>query len=463
MNREGERQFATWVIAGWVVFTLALGAAHTYLARVLALGWVADVMSHLVLLVGGLGAVWLVVRWSRRARVAEARRRELEVHLNRVERLEAVGTLAGGIAHDFNNALFVMTGYTEMALEQVPAESRVRADLEEVLESARRARDLVQQLLVFARGSSGERVALQVGPVVKETVKLLRAGLPAQVECVARVDDGDLRVFADPADLHQLILHLGTNAVHAMGSTGGRLEIDLQAVEIGDDRTFKDIESGPYLRLQVRDTGPGIDPSLRERIFEPFFTTRAPGEGTGMGLSVVHGIVTRLGGAVTVESRPGEGATFTVHVPATRGIKAEEQAAAGPIPRGEGRILFVDDDPALVSMISRVFHELGFDVVAATDPLAALRRFEAKPHGYDLLIADLVMRPMGGCELATAMRRLRPELPVILCTGHGNAGSVDAEAFPFLMLKPLGIRELREAIDRARGSAGTGRDSGGAR
>ena len=465
MNAWGGRGVLA-LVAAWLVISLALAAAHLYVGHLLELGLLADLLTHAtVLFAGGVVAIVAIAIWRRRAQRAEARRREVESHLRRAERLEAVGTLAGGIAHDFNNALFVITGYTEMALEHAAPGSTLRSDLEEVLASARRSRDLVRQLLAFARGSSGERVALQAGSVIKEVVKLMRAGLPPSIELVSTVDDGGLRVYAQPTEVHQIATHLCTNAAQAMEAGGGRIEVDLRAVEIGPQGNAVALAPGEYLRLTVSDTGPGIERSLLERVFEPFFTTRAPGAGTGMGLSVVHGIAARLGGTVTVDSAPGEGATFTVYLPASREIRPEGEGAAGPVPRGEGRILFVDDDRALVTMVSRILEELGFEVDGVTDAAEALERFRADPGGYDLLIADLVMPGMGGCELAADLRRRRPELPVILCTGHGSAaaGSVDREEFPFLLVKPLGIRELRRVMGQAIGPAAGGRDSSGAK
>jgi PAS domain S-box-containing protein len=388
-------------------------------------------------------------------------RRRLEAQLRQSQKMEAIGTLAGGIAHDFNNILTAMVGYTEMALTHLPSNHPARHDLGQVLKAGDRARELVQQILSFSRPSEHERKPLLLGPVIKEALKLLRASLPATIEIQQELSATEGTVLADPTQIHQLLMNLCANAAHAMRRRGGVLTVRLERVEL-DARaaaTFPDLEPGAYHCLSVADTGVGMDEATLERIFEPFFTTKAPGEGTGMGLSVVHGIVKAHQGAITVSSRPGQGTTFRIYFPLL-----DDQAPAEPLPQarelphGQERILVVDDEEPLLSLVTRMLEMLGYRVTGRSSGAEALARFKMDPHAFDLVITDLIMPRMTGLDLAREIKALRPELPIILCTGFSEQMSRERArelGIARLLRKPMVLvevaRTVREVLDQAAG------------
>jgi len=352
----------------------------------------------------------------------------LESQLQQAQRMEALGTLAGGIAHDFNNILTGILGYAELARTDAPAGSDLEASLAEVVRGGTRAAGLVRQILTFSRRSDEQRRPVQVGPVVREALKLLRASLPSTIEFRQAIDS-DAAVRASPTQLHQVVMNLCTNAGLAMKERGGVLTVELREITVDEARARETpgAAPGPHLLLSVSDTGTGIPPALRERIFEPFFTTRAPGEGTGLGLSVVHGIVTSLQGAITVYSEPGQGATFRVLLPRCDAVEPPPRAAAAPR-GGSERVLVVDDEVALVRLTQQTLGRLGYQVTGLTSSQEALDLLRADPSAFDLVLTDLTMPPPTGLELAAALRQLRPGLPVVLCTGFGDAVTADRAA-----------------------------------
>jgi PAS domain S-box-containing protein len=369
--------------------------------------------------------------------------RALARQLQQAQRMDAIGTLAGGIAHDFNNILSIIMGYGALLQQEMSEGTEGRENADMVVQAARRARELVEQILTFSRHSD-EQAKLPIDPklVVKEVLKLIRSTVPATIEIAQEITDRDGRLVGDVSQRHQVIMNLCTNAVHAMGSGPGRLSVSLTESDLSTaEATAWGVEPGTYWRFGVADTGEGIPPDVVDRVFEPFFTTKELGEGTGLGLAVVHGIVTDHGGVVRVESRPGEGTQFQVLLPLTALDQAADVAiATTPTPSGVGQILLVDDEELIVRMGQKMLSRLGYTVVGATDAEEALETFRANPESFDLLMTDQTMPGLTGDALIREVRRIRPALPVVLCTGYSQV--MDAEkakemGIDAFVMKPL--------------------------
>ncbi|MBT8372281.1 MAG: response regulator, partial [Deltaproteobacteria bacterium] len=377
-------------------------------------------------------------------------RKQLESQLQQAHRMEAIGTLAGGIAHDFNNILAAAIGYTEMALNDNANNSALKSNLQEVLKAGHRAKNLVRQILAFSRQADQEVKPLQVKIIVKEALKLLRASLPTTIEIRPNINS-DAAVLADPTQIHQVLMNLCTNAQHAMREKGGFLQVSLTSAEIesGIPEQRLGVTAGKYLCLKIRDTGHGMSSAVIDRIFDPFFTTKARDEGTGMGLAVVHGIVNSYKGAVTVESEVGKGSTFKIYLPVI------EKEITAPVKtrthncNGSENILFVDDETALLDIGQQMLNRLGYHVITKTSSVEALELFQAKPDKFDLVITDMTMPNMTGDKLAQKMLAIRPDIPVILCTGYSHqiteekAKRIGIKKFIF---KPVAIEELARTI-----------------
>lgn len=376
--------------------------------------------------------------------------KEIEAQLYQARKMGSIGTLAGGIAHDFNNILSGIIGYTELALDSVERESQLYNNLQEVFRAGNRARDLVKQILTFSRQTVQDLKPVQARHIINEALKFLRASLPTSTE-IRRNTQSDALVLADPTQIHQIIMNLCTNANHAMQEKGGVLEIKLEEVELGADFTafHPDMKPGTYLNLTVSDTGKGMPPDVLERIFDPFFTTKETGEGTGMGLSVVHGIIRSYGGAITAYSKPGQGSTFKVYLPI---IETSKEALAGPeesIPTGSERILFVDDESVLVNMGKQIFESLGYDVATRTSSIEALELFKNQPDRFDMVITDMTMPNMTGEDLAQELMRIKPNIPIILCTGFSakiDDQKANSQGIRALVLKPIVKREIATTV-----------------
>lgn len=355
---------------------------------------------------------------------AEAERAKMEKHFRQAQKMQALGTLAGGIAHDFNNMIFAILGFIRLALKQAPQGSKLEEYLQQVQSAGLRASDLVRQILTFSRHTDKEMKPVHLATLFKEVGKMLHATLPATIDFRILVDqtlaEGEDVVVGDPTQIHQVLMNLCTNAMHAMQQKGGSLEMGLRPLRIEQQglACYPDKGPGDYLEIVVSDTGHGIDSAIIEQIFDPFFTTKNPGEGTGMGLSVVHGIVNSHGGSIAVESSVGQGTTFRIILP--RKLEQEHYAAdsTDPAPRGRERILFVDDEAILVDMAREMLGQLGYRVTALTSPHMALQRFKETPGNFDLVITDQTMPYLTGMEMARQMLALRPDLPVILVTGY---------------------------------------------
>lgn len=381
-------------------------------------------------------------------------KRKLENQLRQSQKMEAIGTLAGGIVHDFNNILSAIIGYTDMALLDVVAGSPMQHKLDQVLKESNRAKDLVQQILAFSRQSEQERKPVHLSIIVREALKLLRASLPSTIEILQSIQGNSGMVLADLTQIHQVLMNLCTNSAHAMGEKGGVLEVNVIDVDfaLDDVTSYPDLNPGSYLKLTVSDTGHGIEPVIMDRIFDPYFTTKGPGEGTGMGLAVVHGIIKSHGGAIKVYSEPGKGSTFNVFFPRINGDVIAKAKTTTAIPTGSERILLVDDEEALVEMGKQMLGRLGYKVVAKTDSFEALETFRAKSDTFDLVITDLTMPNMTGTELANKLMEIRADIPIILCSGFNETITRDKAkeiGIREYLFKPLIAREMAEAIRRA--------------
>jgi len=392
----------------------------------------------------------------------EEARANLERQLRQSQKMEAIGTLAGGIAHDFNNILAAIMGYTELSLSQMPKRHPSRQNLDQVLKAGERARKLVQQILSFSRRSEHDQRPVELEPIIEEALKLLRATIPTTIEIKKDLEPGLGKVMADPTQIHQMVMNLATNAAQAMERKGGVMEVGLKGVELDATSVGRhpDLALGEYLLLTVSDTGTGMDAQTMERIFEPFFTTKPTGAGTGMGLSVVHGIVKSCGGAVSVYSEPGQGAAFKVYLPLMgQGQEAAVRLGREPIPRGRESILYVDDEESLVDMGRQMLEFLGYQVVATTSSLEAWELFESDPRRFDLIITDQTMPQMTGLELSKGVLGLRPEIPIILSTGFSalvSAESAQEMGIRRMLFKPFNIREAAKAIREVLEGGGQG-------
>jgi len=381
---------------------------------------------------------------------------ELEGHAAQADKLEAIGTMAGGIAHDFNNILSAILGYKQMALRKCPEDSAIYRDLQAVLLGSRRAADLVKQILTFSRHQQHAEQPVQVSLIVKKAAKFLSASIPATVEI--RTDlRSDAVILAEPTDLHRIVINLCTNAALAMQDHGGLLELSLAEVGLDASSASKHpgVSPGRFVRLTVRDTGRGMTREVQARIFQPFFTTRECGEGRGMGLAVVHGIVTRCHGAVTAESEPGRGTTFELHLPLVERAAPAVHSPAEPLLTGAGRILVVNDESLVAAMVVDQLKELGYQATACANGPEALEAFAADPRAIDLVVTDMTMPGMTGDVLARRLKELRPGLPVVLCTGYSDRISAEtarAQGIDEFAMKPVPMAEpsrlVRRALDR---------------
>ncbi len=382
---------------------------------------------------------------------AEKRNKMLEIQLRQSQKLEAIGTLAGGIAHDFNNILAAIIGYAELASLSSPEATGSKRHIREIMKAGHRARDLVKQILAFSRQNESQRIRMELASVVKEALKFLRASLPTTIEIRQNLDACGQIVQADPTQMHQVLMNLCTNAHHAMQQTGGVLEVSLRPFDLTERESGVRacLEPGLYLSLEVRDTGTGIDPQVLDRVFEPFYTTKGPGEGTGMGLAVVHGIVQSHGGTIEVYSKPGDGTTFQILLPCINGELQPDHDVTATLPSGRGRILFIDDEFPLTDLAQEILERLGYSVEPWTNPVEALEAFRAQPDAFNLVITDKTMPNMTGFDLAGELRKIRSDIPIILCTGFSDAGdSEKSEALGIarILMKPLSMHVLATAV-----------------
>lgn len=417
------------IIAGGVLIFLVINSVTSPLNRlangIKTLGRVGDAEPVAVDTedeIGRLAGAFNELSESLRKRKAE--NLQLETQLRQAQKLEALGTLAGGIAHDFNNVLSPIFGYTEMSMDEVSENEKLHHNLQQVLSAAGRARELVKQILAFSRQSEKQKTPLQIQIILKEALKLLRASLPATIAINEQIDGRCGPVIADPTDIHRIVMNLGTNSYHAMREQGGELDVVLEEKELDKDEIRSmslDLPPDSYVRLSVSDTGSGMDNETLERIFDPYFTTKSAGEGTGMGLAMVHGIVKGCGGDIRVKSEPAKGSLFEIYLPRVKtDAPSDSFDEKWPVPGGNEHVLLVEDEAQVAYMLKQMLEHLGYSVTMCTGSLEALEAFSAAPEKFDLVITDQTMPNMTGDELARELISRRSDIPVILCTGFSE-------------------------------------------
>ncbi|HPG42010.1 MAG TPA: two-component regulator propeller domain-containing protein [bacterium] len=402
-------------------------------------------------LIGAIGAIMDISNQVK----AEENKAMMEAQLRQAQKLETIGTLAGGIAHDFNNILVPIIGYTEMSLELLTDNKQVRANLEKILKSSKRAKELIKQILTFSRQDKVGLEPIEIHPLVKEALKLLRSSLPTTIDIRQHIDENCGTILADPTQIHQVLMNLCTNAYHAMRDSGGVLDVRLGLVAADQELVEKDhyFQLGRnYIMLVIKDTGQGMDKATQERIFEPFFTTKKVGEGTGLGLSAVHGIVISHNGKIYIESQPGKGSAFTIYFPQANDKKIKEKKGDDPMPKGHEHILFVDDEKDIVSLYKQILENLGYVVTAKTNSVESLEEFRKNPGIYNLVITDQTMPNLTGADLSKEILRIRPDMPIILCTGYSESITQEkalALGIREFILKPLTMTTIASAIRRS--------------
>ncbi len=382
---------------------------------------------------------------------AEAEKAKLEFQLLQAQKMEAIGRLAGGIAHDFNNILSPIIMYTQIALRDTDNVNPIRPYLEQVLKSSLRASDLVKQILAISRQTEHQRIVLKLTPIVKEVLKLLRASFPATIEIRNHLASEADWILADPTEIYQVVMNLCTNAAQALPEKGGVIEVGVEKVDIVQEQSGYKTNIKKYIKLSVHDTGQGMTPEVLERIFEPYFTTKAIGQGTGLGLAMVHSIVQNYGGDIEVLSQAGGGTTFQVFFPLANLQEVEEPEFPAPIPTGAERILLVDDEADIVTAAKIMLEQIGYTVHGFTDSQEALTTFTASPEAFDLVMTDQTMPHFLGVDLAKEIFKVRPNIPVILCTGYSEAitaAKAEAAGIRDLLMKPFIPRQLAETIRR---------------
>jgi PAS domain S-box-containing protein len=379
--------------------------------------------------------------------------KKLEQQLTQAQKMEAIGTLAGGIAHDFNNILAVIIGYGELMLDELEEGNEMRKSVEQIVSASGRGAELVNQILAFSRQTRQNRRSINLSTIIEESLRLLRSILPTTIEIRRDIRAASAHILADPTQVHQVIMNFGTNAWHAMREKGGILDVSLDEVIMDAEtvKKYQDIKPGLYFKLTISDTGHGMTLEVMKHIFEPYFTTKATGEGTGMGMAVTHGIVKSHGGDISVTSEPGKGTTFHVFFPKIEEKVEPESKSNGKIPGGSERILLVDDEVALTEAGTRILKRLGYDVVGISDAITALEAFRKEPDRFHLVISDLTMPHMTGIQLAEEIKKIKPDIAIILCSGFSASltpEQIKAFGISEFIMKPIIKSELAWGIRR---------------
>ena len=381
---------------------------------------------------------------------------KLETKLQQAQKMEAIGTLAGGIAHDFNNILFPIIGFAEMAMDDLPEDSPLRENLNEILQGATRAGELVKQILTFSRQADQELKPMKLQFVIKEVLKLSRSTLPSTIQIIQDISSNCGQVIADSTQIHQIVMNLITNAFHALQDTGGKIEVTLKEVELERfDLKDKTMSPGSYACLTIADTGIGMQKSILDRIFDPYFTTKGKENGTCLGLAVVHGIVNSYGGDISVYSEPGMGTTIHIYLPIIKNkLKMKEMKTIATCMGGKERILLVDDEEQIVRMEKKMLERLGYRVTVENSSFQALEKFRSDPERFDLVITDMTMPEVTGIELSKKLFKIRPDIPIIICSGFSeqiNGEKAAALGISGYVMKPMIMSELDQKIRNALG------------
>ena len=435
-EETGRRAYSALNKGEWFEFEIAMPRSDgtTFMGRVLGKALDPSLPQE--------GSIWIFEDITERIR--------LESQLLQSQKMKAIGTLAGGIAHDFNNILAAIIGYAEMTKARLK-QPEIHRFLDQILKASDRARNLVTQILTFSRQEEREKKPVDMSLLIQESLKLLRATIPSTIKINAKVASEVRAVLADSTQIHQIMMNLCANAAHAMREKGGLLEVGLNNEEITPEMSplYPDLKPGPHVKVTVRDTGTGVTPAIMDRIFDPFFTTKERGEGSGLGLSVVYGIVKEYGGTVTVKSEPGAGSTFTIYLPAVEHEAEEKAEPSDTIRGGSERILFVDDETILADVGREMLEGIGYEVVAVTSSTSALEIFHTQPDRFDLVITDMTMPVMTGKDLIEELLRIRPNIPTILCTGFSEF-ITDKEAkglgISDFLMKPISLKNLAKSI-----------------
>ena len=383
--------------------------------------------------------------------------KRLNEKLRQSHKMESIGIMAGGVAHDFNNLLYMIVGNTELALEDIPEENPVYSNLEEIKSASLRAAGIVKQLLNFSRKTDQNLKPIGAVTIIKDALRFLRSTIPSTVELKLNLPDADIPIIGEPMQINQIMMNLCTNSSQVMQDTGGIIKIDVGTVILNEEdaKDYKNLSAGNHITIVVSDTGPGISVDILDRIFDPYFTTKEFGEGSGMGLTIVHGHVKNHNGAISVDSKPGEGATFNILIPVIDELPEIETETTDKIPKGHETILFVDDEESITDMTQKMLKRLGYKVEISLNPLQALDLFQSKPDSFDLVITDMTMPQMTGTKLAQKLKELQPDVPVIICTGHSSL--IDEEKAKRLgidgyVMKPASMstiaKVIREILDK---------------
>jgi len=397
------------------------------------------------------GVMPLIYIFFKRVQRTSETQKKMAKQLLQAQKMESIGTLAGGIAHDFNNILGVILGYTELSLDDVEDRPKTYRSLQEVLKATNRAKDMVSQILTFSRSTPINRVQINTIPIVKEVCKFIRSSMPTTIKIIQNITAKHDFIMADPTQFHQILMNLCTNAGHAMNETGGELEVLLEEINLNENDllTYSALKPGAYLKLTVKDTGYGISKDNLKRIFEPYVTTKELGEGTGLGLAVVHGIVKEYMGDIKVYSEEGHGTVFHVLFPLIKQAEEIISVSSEPLPKGTETIMLVDDEEQLVNVGTNILERFGYTVTGFTNPKEALEMFKNTKEAYDLIITDKTMPKMTGLDLAKEIKKIRPDIPILLCTGFQDKdieAKVQEVGITGYVMKPLNKREVAVAV-----------------
>jgi PAS domain S-box-containing protein len=389
----------------------------------------------------------------------EKEKEKLKAQLHQAQKMESIGNLAGGIAHDFNNILSSIIGFTELALDETEKGTTIEDSLQEVYTAGKRAKDLVRQILAFARQSDEQRAPIRPSKIALEVLSFIRSTIPATIEIRQNIESESL-INGNATQVHQVLMNLCTNAAHAMEDSGGILETTIRDIFVDNEKTAIGMRQGDYAEIKVSDTGVGIPSDIIDSIFEPYFTTKDPGEGTGMGLAMVQGVIESYGGKITVDSQIGKGTTFTIYLPITKKRLTQREYAQEKLPTGTEHILIVDDEAPIAKMSSRHLKGLGYSVTSCTSSIEALEMFQAKPDDFDLIVTDMTMANMTGDKLAIELMKIRPDIPVILCTGYSKkisdetASEIGIKAFAYKpVVKADLAKTVRKVLDETKGTS----------